>query len=539
MAGRPGQRRAQHPYGIEPDDLLYEKVSGSAMPPVPPAMRLDDDSEVWAFGVLLWSLLSKTSTSRRWPGTYEHTMDQATAYFTRLGSGDRQEVQRWEAELRECWRGDVAVVEEQWWVRLRELVCLCFNTGGLPSARLSMRCGIIRLTSLLEACPPAPASAAEEEGPGGPLTSDDVAIAGLEEQLRGGGLDAEAMAEALVQKAELHRARGEKKKAHECLEDACGIEGVPATARVDYRRFEKLAISCRERHKHARSLEHYQTALAKLQAAFPSERGLVGSLVGSIGLVFKEQRDFEQAEEWLKRALKVKEQALGTDHVNLAFTHTDLGNMYSILGKVEDAREHLDRALQLRRAALAPTDPLLATSLGNLARVYNMTGDLQQAAALLKQALDVLRPIRPMHAHVPLLLSNLAELHGKMGHHREAVEYGNESIAIKRATLERNHGSLAVTLTNVGQWHVKLGEVEEGVSKCEEALKIREADGNCAPRDLAIAKHGLAFAYKAQGRRQEALRLSEEAVTLFERSDLPLEHSERQAACEQLERLRG
>ena len=71
----------------------------------------------------------------------------------------------------------------------------------------------------------------------------------------------------------------------------------------------------------------------------------------------------------LRQALDLRVAALGPDHLDIANSLTDLGDVLTMVGELSEAELVLQRAVAMRRRALLPHHRLIATSLSMLANI--------------------------------------------------------------------------------------------------------------------------------------------------------------------------
>ena len=79
----------------------------------------------------------------------------------------------------------------------------------------------------------------------------------------------------------------------------------------------------------------------------------------------------QQAKEYYKRALSIKLNKLGPNHVDVAITYHKMGNLHEDLGEHQQAKEYYERALsiQLNRLGQDHVD---------VACTYHLLGDMQR-----------------------------------------------------------------------------------------------------------------------------------------------------------------
>ena len=102
-----------------------------------------------------------------------------------------------------------------------------------------------------------------------------------------------------------------------------------------------------------------------------------------------ERAQYKEAEPLLKRAVEIREKALGPAHPDTASSLSDLAGIYSGQGQYKEAEPLLKRALEINEKALGPHHPDTATSLNNLADTYSGQGQYKEAEPLLKRALEI------------------------------------------------------------------------------------------------------------------------------------------------------
>ena len=102
----------------------------------------------------------------------------------------------------------------------------------------------------------------------------------------------------------------------------------------------------------------------------------------NLGLLYKIQGQYAEAAPLYKRALKIKEKALGPDHPSVATSLNNLGLLYRAQGQYAKAEPLFKQALKIYEKALGPDHSSVATSLNSLAGLYRATNRDEEAEAL-------------------------------------------------------------------------------------------------------------------------------------------------------------
>ena len=168
--------------------------------------------------------------------------------------------------------------------------------------------------------------------------------------------------------------------------------------------------------------------------------------------------------------------------------HPHLGGM----GSFQGANELYEKALAIRRKLVAadPRDPklqieLLGTML-NLARMSEQFGDLDQALALQQQRLEIEQRLAATHDseelryNIAASLIGIGEVNLWLGNYESALDYERRSLAMNRALLDANPGSLKLLR---GVWRSRAWtatvlrydrKFTEGAAESRKALAISE-----------------------------------------------------------------
>ncbi len=123
----------------------------------------------------------------------------------------------------------------------------------------------------------------------------------------------------------------------------------------------------------------------------------VSETLNNLGTVLYQRKDYTRAETALERALAITEKHLGSDHPDVAVTLSNLGILHIDRQEYDAAEKAFRRALEIREARLPADHPAIATSLLNLARVLMNENRSEEAQSMLQRAVAI-RNQRPRDA---------------------------------------------------------------------------------------------------------------------------------------------
>ena len=214
---------------------------------------------------------------------------------------------------------------------------------------------------------------------------------------------------------------------------------------------------------------------------------------------------FEQAERDYQRALAIQERELGPEHPEVATTLYDMAFYYHTLGKYQQAEPLEQRALAIREKVFGSEHPLIADLLNDLAIIYEEMGKYEQSELLLQRALAILeKSYGPDHPTLAIPLNNLARIYKSLGRHEQAVALSRRAITIQEHSLGPEHPEMAYSLSNLGDIYGELGDYEQAEQLIVRSLAIREQTLGPMHHLVSTSLRLLAKVYSAQEKYEQA-----------------------------------
>jgi TonB family protein len=197
-------------------------------------------------------------------------------------------------------------------------------------------------------------------------------------------------------------------------------------------RLSHEAVRLYDQKKYDDALSPAKRALELREKALGPDHELVATSLYNIAGIYRAQERYSEAESLYKRALKILERRFGVDSKNLTDTMEQLGLMRFVQGSNGDAQKLYLRALAIKEKTLGPEHLETARTLNILGKFFE-------------------------RAHNPA----------------RAAEYFKRTLAIREKALGPDHRDLAETLENCGCALMLNDEVDEGTQYLERAVKIR------------------------------------------------------------------
>jgi hypothetical protein len=252
------------------------------------------------------------------------------------------------------------------------------------------------------------------------------------------------------------------------------------------------------------------------------------NLALALGRAEHEQNNYQQAEPLYLRALRIREQTLGTEHPDTAQSLNNLAALFYAQGQYVEAEPLLVRTLRINETALGAEHPDTAVAFNNLASLYEAQGRYGEAVPLLERALGIYETaLGAEHPLTATSLNNLASLYKSQGRYGEAEPLYQRALHIRETVLGAQHPDTATTLNNLAYLYEAQGRYGEAEPLYLRALRIIETALGSEHPTTATSLGNLAYLYNAQGRYGEAEPLYRRALRITE-TTLGAEHPDTQ-----------
>ena len=288
-------------------------------------------------------------------------------------------------------------------------------------------------------------------------------------------------------------------------------------------------------------------AAARVQDRFATQPLVEASIRLTIGATYYDLGLYAEAERQLERALELRRQGLGAEHVETLKVIAKLTEIYGMQGKLAQAESLTTKALEIQRRVLGEEHLETLVSMDNLGSIYRRQGKYAEAETLFTKTLDARRRISgDEHPQTLLTMGYLAELYERQGRYalgeqlagrvlevqqrilgeehpetllstnRLAVMYFRQSdyaraaeifakvLNVQRRILGEEHPDTLTTMGNLSSMYVNLGDYARAEPLRIKSLEIqRRVLGENNPNTLTMVD-SLGFLYRAQGKYSEA-----------------------------------
>ncbi|MDQ2715171.1 MAG: FxSxx-COOH system tetratricopeptide repeat protein [Chloroflexota bacterium] len=297
-----------------------------------------------------------------------------------------------------------------------------------------------------------------------------------------------------------------------CLNRAAASQESLTLASLAY----KVAQYLRAHGRYAEAEPLFQQALRIREQQLGPEHLDVTYPLAKLAELYRLQGKYAEAEPLFQQVLRIREQQLGPEHLDVVYPLNGLGTLYAEQGKYVEAEPFLLQALRIREQQLGPEHPLVASPLTNLAIIYKGQGKYVEAEPLLQRTLRIReQQLGPEHPDVAYSLNNLATLYHEQGRYAETEPLFQRALRIREQQLGPEHPDVAYPLSNLATLYADQGKYAEAELLFQRALHIREQLGAEHPL-VAYPLNGLAEIYRLRGNYAEAEAFSQRTLRIWE-----------------------
>ena len=239
-------------------------------------------------------------------------------------------------------------------------------------------------------------------------------------------------------------------------------------------------------------------------------------LMTTMGRAYLSLGVYDQAAELHRKALEIRREIYGSDHLTTAESAHALAEVLINLGDLEQAETLLQHTIELRRNRLGPQHVAVAEALKDLGIVHRRALRPDQAEDALTQALHIVTgQLGEQHGDTAGVLNSLGVLYLTAARFNEAETMLRRATTIYRSVLGDSHPDTLTSLGNLARVLRQLGSLEEAQEVLETVLEENLRMLGEYHREVAVTHNSLAKILDARGKPDEAIDHYHRAVEIL------------------------
>jgi CHAT domain-containing protein len=264
------------------------------------------------------------------------------------------------------------------------------------------------------------------------------------------------------------------------------------------------------------TLKLARRAVAIKEKALGPDHPQTAASLAILSTTLREQTKYTEARELLERAFAIQERTLGPDHPEVGKTLNSLGILSGFTGDYAGALELYARALAVKERAPHPDSVSIRHTLNSMASVEILVSDLTAAEAHLNRALAMGGERNDLPAGMTHQM--LGALKRALGDYAGGQSSCERSVAILEQAVGPDHPQVARGLDCIGIAKMIMGDYAGARAAHERGLAIRERTSGPDHPDVARFLRRLATVSHATGDLAEARDYLERALAIEEKT---------------------
>ncbi len=256
------------------------------------------------------------------------------------------------------------------------------------------------------------------------------------------------------------------------------------------------ALEATQYHK---AIRYYEEALEKWQ-----RRGNAlgeAETLNKIGNYYQEVKAFDEAYPYFENALRIREQALGDQHLKVAHVYNNIGNCLNNLGDFSQALVYYDQALSIRTEKLTAPHAEIAQTYNNRGLCWKNQGKEMLALTDFEKALSIYQQLYgSAHPTVGDVHFNLGNIYDAIGSFAHSIQHYQKALKSYQTYADPNHPDLASCYSNMANVYAQKSGYDDYVAQLhQKALKIRIHNFGPVHPDVAESHYNIGGGHFMRG----------------------------------------
>jgi len=309
-------------------------------------------------------------------------------------------------------------------------------------------------------------------------------------------------------------------KAIDILEQTQGLEKT-LLDKTNLSRLETqlaLGISYNQNKQFKKSLKSL-TKIEDVYKGLLNERTKYGQLLLWIAVSNQQLNQIDQAKEYYKKSITIKEQALGNDHQELSSVYRGYADLLESVNDIDNAIYYYKKLHQIYQKGAYAKDISITPLLDKLAALNSSRSNYTEAVEFQNKALEIrIKVLGENHLDTASTINNLGIHYAQMANNQKALELYQRTLKIRQQLLKPDSEMIAQSFNNIGSAFSDLNNIPEAIEYYKKALVINEKTLGPNHSETSTNLTNLALAYKKSGDYSTSLELYKKTILAKEKS---------------------
>jgi tetratricopeptide (TPR) repeat protein/tRNA A-37 threonylcarbamoyl transferase component Bud32 len=246
-------------------------------------------------------------------------------------------------------------------------------------------------------------------------------------------------------------------------------------------------------------------AAARIQGKFDKQPLVEASIRQTIANTYRDLGLYNEAQQQVEQALKLRRQVRGEDHPDTLSAMTDLAGIYDLQGKIPQAQSLYQKVLDVRRRMLGEENPATLSSMNYVAVMYEKQGQYAQAEILQRKALEILTRVSGEENYDTIsAMVDLALIYVRLGKFADAEALDIKGVEIMRRVFGEEHPDTLTGMNNLAQVYYRQGKYAQAEELQSKIVETRRRILGPEHNDTLISVSNLAVIYLGERKYAQA-----------------------------------
>ena len=214
-----------------------------------------------------------------------------------------------------------------------------------------------------------------------------------------------------------------------------------------------------------------------------------------LGYARDQKGDYQQALEYLGKALAIEQKILSPNDPSLATTHNNIAAVYRNMHVYSKALIHYEKSLEISKKSLPSDHQQFGILYNNIGLVCDKMGEYSKALMFYQKGLKIKeKHLPPNDPSLATTYGNIAGSYYELKEYSKALVFYEKDLSICQNALPATHPLLGTAHANIGSLHISMGEYSKGLSHLQQALEIRQCTLPADHRDIKYVQNGIQVA---------------------------------------------
>lgn len=264
--------------------------------------------------------------------------------------------------------------------------------------------------------------------------------------------------------------------------------------------------------------EVLDSASERVEGRFEKEPVVEAAIRMTIGSTYVSLYVLDRAEVHLRRALDLRRQFLGTDHVQTLQTWHVLATLISEQGHNVQAKQELEAILERARRVLSNDHDETLAVLETIGQVHLRLGEFEHAESAYREAAaSRVRLLGQDNPAAHKAFASLALVYLRKGEFKEAEQHCRQALENQRRLLGEDHPDTLMSSNHLGVVYWRQGRYDEAEAIYNDTIERRRRVLGDEHSDTLVTRQNLALLYRYQKRYEDAERILKDVHAIQQR----------------------